>query len=78
MSLAPLDISKKSVVFLHATFMSSEMWVDQTDYLIPKFPDVNLLLLIDVNGHGKTTEGRKTFTLYDHADDLVALMVLAN
>ena len=73
-SAAPLDASKKTVVFLHAAFMSSTMWVDQIAYLGPKFPDTNLLL-IDVNGHGKTTEGRKHFTLYDQCDDIAALMV---
>jgi len=71
---APLDASKKTVVFLHAAFMSSTMWVDQIAYLAPKFPDTNLLL-IDVNGHGKTTEGRKQFNLYDQCDDIAALMV---
>ena len=54
--------------------MSSTMWVDQIAYLIPKFPNTNLLL-IDVNGHGKTTEGRKNFNLYDQCDDIAALMV---
>jgi len=72
-SAAPLDVSKKTVVFIHAAFMSSTMWVDQIAYLAPKFPETNLLL-IDVNGHGKTTEGRKHFTLYDQCDDIAALM----
>jgi len=73
-SAAPLDASKKTVVFLHAAFMSLTTWVDQMTYLAPKFPDTNLLL-IDVNGHGKTTEVRKTFNLYDQCHDIAALMV---
>jgi pimeloyl-ACP methyl ester carboxylesterase len=73
-SPAPIDPSKKTVVFLHAAYMSSTMWVDQIDYLKPAFSNTNLLL-VDLNGHGKTRNGRKTFTLYDQVDDIVALMV---
>jgi hypothetical protein len=51
------------------------MWVDQMTYLKEKFPHVNLLC-IDLNGHGKTTHGRTSFTLYDQCDDIVALMVV--
>jgi pimeloyl-ACP methyl ester carboxylesterase len=73
-SPAPIDVSKKTVVFIHAAYMSSTMWVDQVDYLHDKFPYINLLL-VDCNGHGNTIDGRKTFTLYDQANDIAALMV---
>ena len=72
----PIDVSKQTVIFLHAAFMSSTMWIDQIAYLKDKFPDANLLQ-IDVNGHGKTTTGRKHYTLYDQGDDITALMVMS-
>jgi hypothetical protein len=50
------------------------MWTDQIKALQASFPDTNLLQ-IDVNGHGKTTHGRKTYTLYDQCDDIAELMV---
>lgn len=71
---APFDRTKKTAIFLHAAYMSSTMWVDQIAYLEDEFPNVNLLC-IDVNGHGKTTNGRKIFTLYDQCDDIAALIV---
>ena len=70
----PIDPAKKTLVFLHAAFMSSTMWVDQIAYLSKTFPNVNLLQ-IDVNGHGNTTNGRKYFTLYDQANDIISLLV---
>jgi hypothetical protein len=73
-SPSPIDASKQTVIFLHAAFMASTMWVDQIAYLKNIFFDVNLLQ-IDVNGYGKTTHGRKQFTLYDQCDDIVGLMV---
>jgi pimeloyl-ACP methyl ester carboxylesterase len=73
-SPSPIDPSKKTVVFIHAAWTSSTMFVDQIAYLSSQLPNVNLLQ-IDLNDHGKTTDGRKTFTLYDQADDIDALMV---
>lgn len=74
-SPAPLDPSKKTVVFIHAAFMSSTMWIDQVADLTVKYPNTNFLL-IDVNGHGRTTTGRKQYTLYNQSDDIIALMVI--
>lgn len=37
-------------------------------------PNLNLLR-VDLNGHGKTITGRKSFTLWDQAEDVIALMV---
>jgi pimeloyl-ACP methyl ester carboxylesterase len=71
---SPFDVGKKTAIFLHAAYMSSTMWVDQMTYLKENFPRVNLVC-IDVNGHGKTTNGRTSFTLYDQCDDIVGLMV---
>ena len=69
----PFDVGKKTAILLHAAYMSSTMWVDQIAYLKEKFPGVNLVC-VDVNGHGKTTNGRTSFTLYDQCDDIVGLM----
>lgn len=74
-SPSPIDASKQTAIFLSAAFMSSTMWVDEISYLKDKFPDVNLLQ-IDVNGHGKTTGGRKQYNLYDQCDDIATLMVV--
>jgi hypothetical protein len=75
-SPAPIDVAQKIVIFLHAAYISSTIWTDQIAYLKSSFPNTNLLL-IDVNAHGKTTHGRKTFTLYDQYDDIASLMVLS-
>jgi pimeloyl-ACP methyl ester carboxylesterase len=73
-SPAPIDPSKRTIVFLHAAFMSSTMWTDQIDYFSKALPNTNLLL-IDVNSHGRTTQGREKFTLYDQAEDIISLLV---
>ena len=73
-SPAPINSDRDTIIFIHAATFSSTMWVDQIDYLKVVFPSTNLLL-IDCNGHGKTTEGRKHFALYDQGADIVELMV---
>jgi len=69
-----LDIAKPTLIFLHASWMSSAMFDETVGHLLALLPDKNLLC-IDLNGHGKTTTGRKNFTLWDQGDDVVALMV---
>lgn len=54
--------------------MSSTMWEETVQLLAPHLSDVNLLR-IDLNGHGKTTAGRKEYTLWDQAEDVLALLV---
>lgn len=54
--------------------MGSSMFDETTEHLASVLPNTNLLC-VDVNGHGKVVGGRKEFTLWDQADDVVALMV---
>ncbi|GAB1212149.1 hypothetical protein ATERTT37_001279 [Aspergillus terreus] len=49
------------------------MWEETVQLLAPHLSDVNLLR-IDLNGHGKTTAGRKEYTLWDQAEDVLALL----
>ncbi|KAI9879512.1 MAG: hypothetical protein M1830_008304 [Pleopsidium flavum] len=49
------------------------MYDETITQLAPLLPQINLMR-VDMNRHGKTTEGRKTFTLWEQADDLVALL----
>jgi 3-oxoadipate enol-lactonase len=50
------------------------MFDETVGHLTALLPDTNLLC-VDLNGHGKTIAGRKTFTLWDQGDDVIALMV---
>jgi len=68
-----LDITKPSLIFLHASWMSSSIFEETIAHLLPVLPNFNFLG-VDVNGHGKTVAGRKTFTLWDQANDVVELM----
>ncbi|KAH6706318.1 Alpha/Beta hydrolase protein [Leptodontidium sp. MPI-SDFR-AT-0119] len=68
-----LDATKPTLIFLHAAWMSSPMFEETTEYLSSILSNTNLLC-VDVNGHGKTVDGRETFTLWDQADDIVTLM----
>lgn len=72
-----LDTTKPTLIFLHAAWMPSSMFDETIKYLSSKLVNTNLLC-IDVNGHGKTVAGRKTFTLWDQVDDVVNLMVRLN
>jgi 3-oxoadipate enol-lactonase len=54
--------------------MSSAMFDETVAHLSTLIPTANLLC-VDLNGHGKTTTCRKKFTLWDQADDVIALMV---
>ena len=69
-----LDPTKTTIIFLHAAWMSSEMFDETVAHLSSLLPNVNLLR-IDLNGHGKTKAGRMAFTMWDQVEDVVALMV---
>jgi hypothetical protein len=69
-----LDITKATVIFLHAAWVSSTMFDETIDHLSQLLPNTNLLC-VDLNGHGNTTAGRKTFTLWEQGDDVISLMV---
>lgn len=71
---APLQKGNATILFIHASWMSSTMWEETVQLLAPHLSDVNLLR-IDLNGHGKTTAGRKEYTLWDQAEDVLALLV---
>lgn len=68
------DISKSTVIFLHAAWMSSTMFDETIDHLSAQFPSVNLLS-VDLSGHGQTIMTRKRFTLWEQGEDVAALMV---
>lgn len=50
------------------------MFDETTAHLSSALSNVNLLC-VDVNGHGMTVGGRKEFTLWEQADDVVTLLV---
>lgn len=54
--------------------MSSSMFDTTIAQLSSVLPGTNLLR-VDLNGHGETRNGRKEFTFWDQADDVVELMV---
>lgn len=54
--------------------MSSSMFDETIDHLSPSLPNTNLLR-VDLNGHGETRNGRKQFTYWDQAEDVIKLMV---
>jgi hypothetical protein len=54
--------------------MASTIFEETVGHLSALLPNINLLY-VDVNGHGRTTAGRKTFTLWERGDDVIALMV---
>lgn len=72
-----LVTTQPTIIFLHAAMLSAAMFDETVTHLSSLLPAVNLLL-VDLNDHGKITSGRKNFTLWDQADDVIALMVSAN
>ncbi|GFG03211.1 AB hydrolase superfamily protein YdjP [Aspergillus lentulus] len=70
---APLQKANPTILFIHASWMSSTMWEETVQLLAPQLPNVNLLR-IDLNGHGKTTAGRKEYTLWNQAEDVLSLL----
>jgi pimeloyl-ACP methyl ester carboxylesterase len=54
--------------------MSSSMWEETTQSLSSTLSNTNLVR-VDLNGHGKTTQGRKEYTLWDQAQDVLDLVV---
>jgi pimeloyl-ACP methyl ester carboxylesterase len=54
--------------------MSSSMWEETTQSLSDGLSSTNLVR-VDLNGHGRTTEGRKEYTLWDQAQDVLDLIV---
>lgn len=50
------------------------MFDETIDHLLGLLPNTNLIC-IDLNGHGKSTMCRKSFTLWDQGNDVVTLMV---
>ncbi|KAF7159624.1 hypothetical protein CNMCM5623_005004 [Aspergillus felis] len=70
---APLQKGNPTILFIHASWMSSTMWEETIQLLAPQLPNVNLLC-VDLNGHGKTTAGRKEFTLWNQAEDVLAVL----
>jgi pimeloyl-ACP methyl ester carboxylesterase len=73
-STRPLEKSKPAIVFIHAAWMSSEMWDETIQDIVSGGLDMNLIQ-IDLNGHGQTTRGRTSFTLWDQAQDILQLLV---
>ena len=60
----------KPLVMLHAFSLSGKMW----DQFIPEFKDHFKLILIDLRGHGKSTNPSKVFTHRQSALDVYALL----
>ncbi|ORX75805.1 alpha/beta-hydrolase [Basidiobolus meristosporus CBS 931.73] len=72
-STASIEPKSPTLVFLHASWMSSAMFDETIAHLSPALPQTNLIC-VDLNGHGETRNGRKQFTYWDQADDVVKLM----
>ncbi|KAL3483662.1 putative alpha/beta hydrolase [Aspergillus germanicus] len=70
---APLQPSQPTILFIHASWMSSSMWEETTKSLASHFSNTNFVR-VDLNGHGKSTEGRKEYTLWDQAQDVLDLV----
>ncbi|KAL4885394.1 putative alpha/beta hydrolase [Aspergillus karnatakaensis] len=70
---APLQPDHPSIIFIHASWMSSTMWAETVQALAPHLRNVNLIR-VDLNGHGNTVEGRKAYTLWDQAQDVLTLL----
>ncbi|KAL2869530.1 alpha/beta fold hydrolase [Aspergillus lucknowensis] len=70
---APPRKGNPTILFIHASWMSSTMWEETVQILAPRLSDVNLLR-IDLNGHGKTTAGRKEYTLWNQAEDVLVVL----
>ncbi|KAI8801831.1 putative alpha/beta hydrolase [Cladochytrium replicatum] len=71
-----VDPSKPTLIFLHAAWMSADMFDETISHIAPQLGDKFNLVQIDMNGHGKTVEGRKEFDLWDQARDLISFMDL--
>jgi pimeloyl-ACP methyl ester carboxylesterase len=71
---APLQPDHPSIIFIHASWMSSSMWAETVQSLLHQLPKVNLVR-VDLNGHGKTTDGRKEYSLWEQAHDVLSLLV---
>jgi hypothetical protein len=50
------------------------MFDETIGHLLGLLPNTNLIC-IDLNGHGKSSTGRKAFMLWDQGNDVVTLMV---
>ncbi|KAI9369655.1 putative alpha/beta hydrolase [Aspergillus egyptiacus] len=74
---APLQPDRPSLLFIHASWMSSSMWEETVHSLSPQLPDINLVR-VDLNGHGKTTQGRTEYTLWDQAQDVLTVLTELN
>ncbi|CEL08508.1 hypothetical protein ASPCAL11657 [Aspergillus calidoustus] len=70
---APLQPSQPTILFIHASWMSSSMWEETTQSLSDDLSNTNLVR-VDLNGHGRTTEGRKEYTLWDQAQNVLDLI----
>lgn len=71
---AGIDLKNKTVIFLHAAWMSSSMFDDTITHLSSQLQDTNLVC-VDLHGHGKTVNSKERFTYCDQADDVAHLMV---
>ncbi|KAL4864884.1 hypothetical protein BDV12DRAFT_200698 [Aspergillus spectabilis] len=69
----PLQPDYPSIIFIHASWMSSSMWAETVRSLALQLPNVNLVR-VDLHGHGKTTDGRKEYSLWDQAHDVLSLL----
>ncbi|KAL2844171.1 putative alpha/beta hydrolase [Aspergillus pseudoustus] len=70
---AALQPEQPTILFTHASWMSSSMWEETTQALAPDLSDTNLVR-VDLHGHGKTINGRKEYTLWDQAQDVLSLV----
>ncbi|EAW11056.1 alpha/beta fold hydrolase [Aspergillus clavatus NRRL 1] len=70
---APLVNEHPMIIFIHASWMSTTMWDETVQLLAPNLPNINLVR-IDLAGHGKTTSSRNEFSLWDQAENALALL----
>jgi len=58
------------VVFVHGWAISKQYWQSQQDFFSQRFTTVAL----DLGGHGQSGRNRNSWTVYDYANDVIAVI----
>lgn len=66
-----LDLTKSTILVLHAFLSDKHAW---TDFFQSPLAQLVNLVAVDLHGHGETS-GRKEWTYWDNAEDIIGLMV---
>src|SRR5215467_2931113 len=58
------------IIFVHGWAINKEYWRSQEDFFSKRFTTVAL----DLGGHGQSGKNRASWTVYDYANDVIALV----